>query len=72
MSGGFLEIRDADGNPLKVVAVSSNGFKVSPDGTVTRWHEDENGREEWTEQLCDSPIRDVFAPWVWDALEIDP
>jgi hypothetical protein len=61
-------IRDADGTEWRAVAVGpSVGFSVDRDGTVHHWQEHADGRrEEWTEPLSASPVKDVFAPWVWD------
>lgn len=44
---------------------------VDQQGIVHHVHETADGREEWSEPLCESPIRDVFGGWVWD-LVADP
>lgn len=70
-----MPIFDSEGNELQVTVMGSNGWTVNSDGTVDYFSEDAEGnREEWTEQLCDSPVREVVPQWIWDLMDdaIDP
>lgn len=69
---GDVYFLDADGKRVDCRIVRcgpKTEVTVHPDRTVTRVYEDESGCREWTEHLSDSPIRDVFAPWIWTALD---
>jgi hypothetical protein len=69
---GEVYFLDSDGNRVECRIIScgpKTGFTLHPDRTVTRFNEDESGRKEWTEPLSDSPVRGVFATWIWDTLD---
>lgn len=70
MDDDLDRVIDGDGNEYEVVAIASYGHTVK-DGIVHRWEHDQDGRREWTEPLCDSPVRDVLPEWIWD-LVADP
>lgn len=69
-----FRVVDSEGNEVEFVVGPRMGWDLQQDGTVRHFSEDEDGCEEWTEPLWSSPIRDVFAPWLWDLLDerLDP
>lgn len=49
-----------------------DSITVAWDGTVTHVHEREGEpREEWSEHISESPVKDVLGGWAWD-LVLDP
>jgi hypothetical protein len=71
-----IMLRDADGNEWGVFRIGTiTGFSVEG-GEVVHFTEEPDGtRDEWTEPLCDSYVRDVLPQWTWDVLDdygLDP
>lgn len=68
-------VNSRTGEEYEVTATRGHGFAIGRDGIV-RYHVVEDGevREAGEEPLWRSPVRDVFAPWVWDLLDdaLDP